>query len=869
MRKQSAGCGFRQAATLALSIVTAAMAATAGERTMTEPVWDEQVESLFTGPVAGTVADLAPYQGAAAAERIATPARREAYQLNARQLRINYGPGVEAKLRDELVILCPQTALVLYDGFTPPECRYIRGSRPLLEQAVAGATSACRTDEDRALAIMRFCRDLRLRDPDADFASYVYGGTEEQLIAKPDILCETLSRLMVALCEVTGIRGRLVMHILGGHITTEILIDGRWAYIDPRCGIYFRTDAGQLASVLDLCREPSIIRRQSAQVKADASAQWTWAFRAWKCENMYFSPNEVNGFENYSLADAARYDYTPVSRRKALADGLMDVNRAYVSALRRALGLASQGWHHQWQRAPLSPMDIAYRHDGFSIFYKKPPMDRAEYFRRYVDPFANSNVGTLVWGVGPGSVFCYETKVGQIFGEGLTGAQRALLREGDLWVHENVMGLVAAGGPMALAVEGAHGIGKKLIARLEMNHEYGPAKEDNWKWVAFVGRLNKEHPEYRIGRGVLLDYKHREVRDFKLAILRETVQLGADGVSLDFAVYPPFFANPEPGTMTAFVRAVRAMLDKEAEKQGRRLELMVRVPATGALALGLDWETWMDEQLIDRIFPTHRRFSDHFDIRVEHVIDKGVETGIPVYPTVWQALGFVDTDQRPGDKAAGRRRYDKPKTPGMYRAQALLFMRAGAAGIQLGMSEDQWRGKPWMDDLGDPRKLLFADKHYMVDPIALRPGTFELSASAAGSSGHRRVGLRVADDVAAAATAGLDTRAEMVVYCRPLEEGEVLEILVNGKGSVTIDGASGSERDRRSLATFDPSKQKHERFMFERNWWKRGEHKLTVPASWWQLGDNEIELRYDSANAKPGVPLSITWVDLILSYTGH
>lgn len=858
------GCRHCPAALLA-PLAAALGTAAAAENTR----WAREQAPRYSGLRARTAAELSAYTGAAAADRIVGTDRREAYTLNGRQLQINYGNGVESQLRQELVILCPQTADALYGTSAPSKARYRQGTRPELERVVASATDGCPTDEARALALMRFCRDLHERDPHADFGEYVYGGTEEELIEKPDILCETLSRLMVALCEVAGLPGRIVMHVLGGHITTEIRIDGSWAYIDPRCGMYFRTPEGRLASVLELWRDPSVIRSQPDEVKSDVSRQWTWSFRAWKCENMYFNPNEVNGFENYSLADSERYDYTRIPRRQALDGGLMEVNRAYVAALRRGLGLAPEGWAYQWSERPLETMDIAYRHDGFSIFFKKPPMDRAELYRRYIDPFAGSNVGTLVWGVGPGSVFCYETKVGEIFGAGLSEKQRGLLRDGDLWVHENVTNLMRGGsGPMALAVEGAHAIGKKLIARLEMNHEYGPAKDDNWLWVAFVGSLNKKHPEYRIngGRTVLLDYKHQEVRDFKLAILRETVQLGADGVSLDFAVYPPFFAEPDAAVMTGFVRDVRAMLDAEGQRQQRQLDLMVRVPATDAEALGLDWGTWMDEGLVDRIFPTHRRFADIFDLRVERFIDKGVETGIPVYPTVWQALGFVTTDQHPSDKAAGRRRYDKPKTPGMYRAQAMLFMRAGADGIQLGMSEDQWRGKPWMNDLGDPAKLPFADKHYMVDPIALRPGTLDLEADGPRFRGRRQVGLRLGDDIPAAQAAGFGVTATLVVYCRPLEEDETLAITVNGHAPLTVSGSSPEERERRGTATFDPRNQKHDSFIFERNWWKRGEHSLPVPADWWRLADNDIELVYSTADAERTPALSVTWIDLLIAY---
>ncbi len=307
------------------------------EAAKTDP-WTEHQKALFTGPAVTSAQDLAAYTGSAAAERIVGQERRDAYLYNSHQLEINYGGAVEFQLRREQVILCPRTLAFLYGAFTPRTVRYRRGSRPVLEKAAAHATAGCVSPHERTLALMRFCRDLR-KKTGPEWSEYLYGGTEEQMIAKPEILCETLGRLMVALCEVSGIPARIIMHDLGGHIVTEVHVEGGWAYVDPRCGVYFVKPDGALASLLDLCRDPTIIRNQPERVRADVSDQWTWALRAWKVENMYCNPAEVHGFQNYSLAHADRYDFSQVPRKQALADGLMEINRRYVSTAHRALGL--------------------------------------------------------------------------------------------------------------------------------------------------------------------------------------------------------------------------------------------------------------------------------------------------------------------------------------------------------------------------------------------------------------------------------------------------------------------------------------------------------------------------------------------------
>ncbi|MBN2310730.1 MAG: transglutaminase family protein, partial [Candidatus Hydrogenedentes bacterium] len=244
-------------------------------------------------------APFAAYTGKEAEAILIGEARKRAFRCNYVQLSVNYGDAVDFQLRQELVVVCPQTLEFLYSGFTPLETRYVKGSRPALEKVAAEATAGCSTAREKALALMRYCRDLYDEKwYTGAFGEYVYGGTEEELIEKGEILCECLGRLHVALCEVSGIPGRLVMHVVGGHICSEVHVDGGWAYMDPRCGMYFVKADGTLASLRDLLNDPGLVRAQPDEVKADVGPWWTWEERAWKCEHKYFRLEEVNGFEN-------------------------------------------------------------------------------------------------------------------------------------------------------------------------------------------------------------------------------------------------------------------------------------------------------------------------------------------------------------------------------------------------------------------------------------------------------------------------------------------------------------------------------------------------------------------------------------------
>lgn len=846
-------------ATIALLLLT-------GARTPAQNVESrsERMQRMFMGGVADSWEDLQAYTGLNALQTIVGEDRRLAYLLNYEQLAVNYGQNVEFQLRREQVILCPQTEEFLYSQFTPLRTRYTPGSRPELEAVVAEQTADCATETEAALALMRFTRELYRRDV-RDGGGYIYGGIEEQLIAKGERLCETLGRLYVALCEVAGIPGRIVMHDIGGHIAAEVHADGGWAYVDPRCGVYFRKSDGALASVRELRDDPSILRAQPRSVKDDVGEQWTWEERVTKCEQRYFHPREINGFQNYSLADAERYRYEQLSAGEAKQAGLFRINGPYRMTIDRVFGLADD-LPVPWRKRRLRTLPLAYRNDGFSQYFRRPPLTREMLQERLVDPFADSNTEILVWGLGPGSVFCFDTRAGELYGSNITEEQWRMLREGDRWVYENVKGLIDSGaGPLQIAIERAHELGLKLFARLEMQHEYGPADDENWLWVALVGQFNKQNPHFRIPGRVLLDFKHPEVRAHKLAVLREAVEMGADGLSLDFVVYPPFFEEPNAEIMTGYIREIRAMCEEVGAAQGREVELMVRVPSRGNEGIGLDPPGWMREGLVDYVVVSHLRPRDYFDIRIEDFVQVGRDTGVPVFGCLWHSLGFVTTDLNPKDEDAGLRRYDKPKTREMYYAQALMLHRAGADGIQVAMPADNIVRKPWLDEMADSEALLTADKHYMVDPATHLP--MEFPAPEGGSArATRSAVIRIGDDIPAALVNGHEVAADVLFYSRALQPGETLRVFVNGHGPLVVSGDSEDERKRAAEELVDLRSTAREQFVYDREWWKRGEHRLSTEPHWWRLEHNVIRFEYSAESAQAEDPLALAWIDVTIDY---
>jgi hypothetical protein len=236
------------------------------------------MRDLYIGSDVTSPEELKAYSGLNAVNAIVGEFRKKAYVLNYEQLAANYGENVEFQLRREQIILCPQTVGYLYGKQSIPDISdYITGSRPSLENVVAKTIDGCQNE--KALAIMRFCRELKKKDTLKPGKGFEFGGTDELLIEKGEDLCETLSRLFVGLCEIAGIPARLVMHDIGGHINAEAYIDGHWGYIDPRFGLYFLKPDGHLASVWEIWDDPSLLRQQSRHVKNDVAGEKSWEQR--------------------------------------------------------------------------------------------------------------------------------------------------------------------------------------------------------------------------------------------------------------------------------------------------------------------------------------------------------------------------------------------------------------------------------------------------------------------------------------------------------------------------------------------------------------------------------------------------------------
>jgi hypothetical protein len=112
----------------------------------------------------------------------------------------------------------------------------------------------------------------------------------------------------------------------------------------------------------------------------------------------------------------------------------------------------------------------------------------------------------------------------------------------------------------------------------------------------------RDHPEWRVGN--TLRYDVAEVRRYVLALFEEALEIGVDGVSIDWCRYPHSIRDKD--TVTTFFRELRALVNRFGEAQGRRIPILTRFPARGVPgAEFMDYAAWVREGLIDYLAPSN------------------------------------------------------------------------------------------------------------------------------------------------------------------------------------------------------------------------------------------------------------------------
>ena len=161
----------------------------------------------------------------------------------------------------------------------------------------------------------------------------------------------------------------------------------------------------------------------------------------------------------------------------------------------------------------------------YYLFVFEPPMALEDAWAA-VDECAGTAVDTFAYGVERGDGLFYPSKVGMRFGADIQPFDSVAY-----WrVWNNMQSLIDRGlDPLTVLIDRAHEKGMEFIASLRLGS---------------YGNMDSAHKLEDGGRG----WAHQEVRDHKLAVVRElATDYATDGIELDYAA--------SPGGSSAYFRA--------------------------------------------------------------------------------------------------------------------------------------------------------------------------------------------------------------------------------------------------------------------------------------------------------------------------
>lgn len=188
-------------------------------------------------------------------------------------------------------------------------------------------------------------------------------------------------------------------------------------------------------------------------------------------------------------------------------------------------------------------------------------------------------------------------------------------------------------------------LGKEFFWGMRMNDTHD-AYYDN----VFMpeNKFKNDNPEVMFGKGIkhgeitAVDYLEQKVRNFAVDYIMDVVDnYTIDGIFLDFFRHPIFFRSNATGlvatseeidAMNAFMRRVKSELDERRMADETYYITSVRVPDSVEYCydIGLDLETWLEDELTDILFTTsYLHLNDWtYSAKLAHKYD------VPVYPSL-------------------------------------------------------------------------------------------------------------------------------------------------------------------------------------------------------------------------------------------
>lgn len=227
--------------------------------------------------------------------------------------------------------------------------------------------------------------------------------------------------------------------------------------------------------------------------------------------------------------------------------------------------------------------------------------------------------------------------------------------------------------------------------------------------------------------------------------------------------------------MTAFVRRIRDMLDRESLNKGRVMLLSIRVPDSAEYCedIGLHVEEWLKDGLVDILVP-----GGYFQLQPwEKSVELGHRYDVPVYPCL--------SDSRELDNGSIPER----NAESSYRGRALQAWSSGSDGIYLFNAIYLFPPNHKIySQLGDPEVLNQLERTYFVNALRtdivdgfLKDG-HQLYCDLPELNKHRPMKLSPGQSKKLLLKTGSlqNDRATLLIDVDPVSTGHDLQVQING-----------------------------------------------------------------------------------------
>lgn len=313
---------------------------------------------------------------------------------------------------------------------------------------------------------------------------------------------------------------------------------------------------------------------------------------------------------------------------------------------------------------------LAATNDGFSDMFHRSPKTESSLLSA-VEIFKGTDFGTLILQAGGGDKVNYQSKAGFMWGS----ETEAFPRLGDRYFAESARALAKQDiNPVKSLTKRAHEIGMQVHVSLRpAGWSFFEPYSDFWESAFY-----KDHPEWRCedrdGTPVTrMSWAVPDVRRHLIALQREMVRFGADGVNIvftrgyplvlyertarelfqrEYGIDPREIPETDPrinkfrtDVVTKFFEELRAMLDEEQKLRGgksKRLALSVIINGSAAndlddLVFGVDLRRLVSAKLVDEVFTEHGFGSTEKDFNLNFLREVCEPGGIPFSPGIYHA----------------------------------------------------------------------------------------------------------------------------------------------------------------------------------------------------------------------------------------